>query len=148
MAEDDYVDPICPTCSTTLVLKEQDGAPTWQCATGHGMFVNLASLYEVVQLDEIDVLWKAAQAAGPGPRMCPITGTPMRQVTISVDADEEFDNTAGTAIAGAPGTVTLDVSLDTNGVWLDDGELQQISLLAKDQHTNPVQRLRGMFGRK
>jgi Zn-finger nucleic acid-binding protein len=122
MAYAEFIDPICPTCQATLALTTEGQDVYWHCPNGHGKFVNLATLYSSLQMDEIEALWKTAQSAAAGPRKCPISGTPMRQVTIAIDDDEDFDNN----MPGAGNTITLDVSLDENGIWFDTGEFDQM----------------------
>jgi hypothetical protein len=116
--------PVCPSCGEALTLTHQGQLDTWVCPAGHGLGATLSEAYEVAQEDELAQLWQLARAATPSnsARRCPICERAMVSVEVPYDPDEAEDGQPGDL--EPIGSVWVDVCLDDQLIWFDDGELQ------------------------
>jgi hypothetical protein len=85
-------------------------------------------MYGRIQDDEILALWALARQAGPGPLAGLFGGAHMARVQLAFDADEVRWGEAGDAAsAGHPlGDVELDVDVESQFIWFDKGELDEL----------------------
>lgn len=100
--------PSCPTCRADLDLRHDGEFDAWVCPDGHGLACTLSEAYERLRDDEIHAIWHAANADAPAKstRGCPMC--------------------AKTMVAVPCGSVTLDVCVVDEVLWLDAGELEQL----------------------
>jgi Zn-finger nucleic acid-binding protein len=116
--------PVCPSCGEALTLTHQGQLDTWVCPAGHGLGATLSEAYDVVQEDELAVLWQLARQATPSnsARRCPICEQPMVSVEVPYDTDEAEEGASGDL--DPIGSVWVDVCEDDQLIWFDAGELQ------------------------
>lgn len=117
--------PVCPVCSTPLLLGSSGEVDSWSCPHGHGLAMTLSESHGRLQNDERAELWRLARTAGGGGRPSPFPPhAPMAHITLPYDEDE----VAGGESGDAPdrGTVDLDVDVDQQFIWFDAGELDEL----------------------
>lgn len=108
----------CPVCGSGLEHKTLGEFDSWVCPNGHGIGFTLSEAYGHLQDDEIHQLWTTARRATAGEHNSPVSGKPMVVVTVAVDADENPDAPRAT------GSVTIDVDVPNQFLWLKPGELE------------------------
>jgi Zn-finger nucleic acid-binding protein len=119
----------CPVCSSALTIVLHEGVQLDRCPAGHGLWLDRGELREIAlseqvarSSDERDHARRVATSdAGHAvvaeldrtPRPCPVCTSGMQL----------------TEYAGSG--VPIDQCID-HGIWLDDGELEQIEAYAED----------------
>ena len=91
--------------------------------------------YEVLQEDELAQLWSKARSAPAGPLTSPFGRSAMARVTIDADPDEAPEGTTDDGATTA--TVTVDIDVDNQFIWLDAGELQDLPADLADAEPDP-----------
>lgn len=121
---DSVTRPRCPICGDQLRLGRHDELDHWACPHAHGFAITLTEAYGQLQDDEISRLWQLARQAPPGPLRSPFGSHLMVRFELSYDDDE---HPHGHELAGPSlGTVELDVDLEHQFIWFDEGEFEQL----------------------
>lgn len=118
----------CPTCGATLQQVHHEGVELDRCPDGHGLWLDRGELRRVVlseladrpAVDEDEAHAAAARDAGHSVvaelarerRDCPVCSQPMRLTEYAASG------------------IAID-ECQAHGVWLDDGELEQIEAYAE-----------------
>ena len=127
--------PHCPICGIELQLGSSGTLDHWSCTAGHGLAITLSEAYERIQEDEIAQLWQQARMADAGPLPSPFDGRPMARVVVSVDPDEVPEGQPGDG--PDTGSVTIDVDVENQFIWLDAGELDEFPVDLEDAPADP-----------
>ena len=100
--------PACPTCREELTLEADDTFNAWTCPAGHGLAFTLSEAYERLPDDEIQAIWQRARSTdvATSTRGCSMCGATM----VAVPCE----------------SITLDVCVIDEVLWLDAGELDQL----------------------
>ena len=117
--------PVCPECRAPLQLGSHDQLDSWTCPSGHGLALTLSESYGHVQDDELAELWRLARSTSERGRPSPFPPhAPMAHITLPYDADEVAEGEPGDG--PALGEVALDIDVDQQFIWFDEGELDEL----------------------
>jgi hypothetical protein len=106
---------LCPACASEMIILELHDVEIDWCPRCRGIWLDEGELELLVEpqagLPSSPVLQalREGQGAGRGERRCPACRKAMSKVVLSLDAPVEIDQCP-----------------QRHGLWLDDGELQQI----------------------
>jgi Zn-finger nucleic acid-binding protein len=126
----------CPVCRQPMIVLELDQVEIDYCTTCGGIWLDAGELElllgDSVEKDGFLASFEADAAGGEKHRRCPICSKKMEKV-----------------VCGAEKRVRIDRCRRNDGIWLDEGELEEIVTLSSlGRHNRVLDLLKDMFAKK